>query len=212
LVPTVVLGGASPAPAGHRHAVKTAPSPSTGQPIEGGGSWIVNKPDGYYIGRVMAGEAFDDESTSPGDWHYGRAMTAVDMCGWVMPGSMGAALGDVPDSCSTATREQLAHRREFGRDYNAARHVADNGTPVPAHPENPACQLHYNYFHGTDFTNNGGHWANPAAGTIGLTVRYRFTTNDQAAVVVRDDTLGWGFLPIGCVERPAPPQLHNDDD
>jgi hypothetical protein len=204
---TVLLSGASPAHAGHVHAVTTAPSPSTGAPIAGGGSWIVNKPDGYYLGRAMPGDSFDNEFTSSGNWHYGRAITSVNMCGWVLPGSMGAARGDVADSCSTAARDRLAHRREFGRDYNAPAHAATDGTLVPA---NPACRLFYNYFHGTDFTGNGGHWADPATGTTGGTVRYRFTTNDGAAVVVRDTTLGWGFLPVDCVQRPTP--LYNDND
>jgi hypothetical protein len=202
-----MLAGAPAAHAGHVHAITTAPSPSTGTPIAGGGSWIVNKPSGYYLGRAMPGDSFDNEYTSSGNWHYGRAITGVNMCGWVLPGSMGAARGDVADSCSTDTRDRLTHRREFGRDYNAAAHADTDGSPVPA---NPSCRLYFNYFYGTDFTSNGGRWANPAAGATASTVRYRFTTNDGAAVVVRDPALGWGFLPIGCVQRPAP--LYNDND
>ncbi|GAA5196494.1 hypothetical protein GCM10023322_65530 [Rugosimonospora acidiphila] len=201
-----VLGAVTPAQAGHVHAIQTANSPSDGAPIAGGGSWIVNKPSGYYLGRLMPGDRFDDEVTSSANWHYGRAQGAVNMCGWVMPGSMGAALGDTADSCSSTTESTLSHRRTFGRDYNAAAHQAGDGTAVPA---NPACELYYNYFYGTDFGSNGGHWATPA-GTVGSTVRYRFTTNDGAAVVVRDPVLGWGFLPIGCVQRPA--TLYNDND
>jgi hypothetical protein len=201
-----VLGGV-PAYAGHVHGIMTAPSPSTGAPIAGGGSWIVNKPSGYYLGRAMPGDSFDDEVTTGDNWHYGRAITGVNMCGWVMPGSMGGARGDVADSCSAATREALSHRRTVGRDYSARAHKATDGTPVPA---DTSCRLFYNYFYGTDFTANGGHWANPAAGPTSATVRYRFTTNDGAAVVVRDPVQGWGFLPTGCVTRPG--QLFNDND
>jgi hypothetical protein len=190
------------------HTVITAPSPSTGEPVRGGGTWIVNKASGYYVGRVLPGGQFDNEETSPAGWHYGRASTGVNMCGWAMPGSLGTTLGTVADSCSAATRDMLRHRTNIGRDFNAAAHQATDGTPVPT---NTACTLFLNYFHGTNFAGgaNGGHWADPA-GNPGPSVQYRFTTLDRQAVVVRDTTLGWGFLPIGCVQRPA--ALFNDDD
>jgi hypothetical protein len=206
LTTTLVAAGQTVAQAGHEHYIQTAPSPSTGQPVAGGGSWIVNKPSGYYIGRAMPGSVFDDEVTSSANWHYGRAYTTVNMCGWVLPGSMGSYIGDVSDSCSSATEDSISHRLTIGRDYNAPAHQATDGSPVPA---NPGCTLYYNYFYGTDFTANGGHWAN-AAGNPGSTVMYRFTTRDGQAVVVRDSALGWGFLPIGCVTRPG--TLYNDND
>ncbi|MFD1052054.1 hypothetical protein ACFQ1S_44035 [Kibdelosporangium lantanae] len=57
----VMLGVSQPSGAGEVHQIKTAPSPSTGEPIAGGGSWIVNKPSGYYVGRAMPGWTNDDE-------------------------------------------------------------------------------------------------------------------------------------------------------
>jgi hypothetical protein len=194
------------ATAGTEHSIVTAPSPSTGAPVTGGGSWIVNKPSGYYLGRAVVGSTFDDEVTSGGNWHFGRAVDNVDMCGWVMPGSMGATVGTVADSCSTDTESAISHRMSVGRDYNAPAHAATDGTDVPA---NTTCELYYNYFHGSDFASGGGHWTDPA-GAAAATVAYRFTTLDGAAVVVRDPNLGWGFLPIGCVQRPA--DLYNDND
>ena len=203
---TLLVGGA-PAYAGHVHGIQTANSPSTGQPIEGGGSWIANKNNGYYLGRATVGASFDNEYTDGGNWHYGRAITTVNMCGWVMPGSMGASRGDVADSCSTTTRERISHRLTFGRDFNARAHEAVTGTSAPA---NPGCPFFYNYFYGTDFGSNGGHWADQAPGTTASSVLYRFTTVDGGAVVVRDPNLGWGFLPFGCVTRPH--DLFNDND
>ncbi len=211
-LPALVLGvalvgsTAAPAQAGNVWTIQTANSPSTGQPIAGGGSWIVNKPSGYYLGRALPGWEFDNEYTTPANWHYGRAITGVNMCGWVMPGSMGSYVRTVADSCSAATRDWLSHRLTIGRDFNAPAHQAGDGTPAPA---NPSCTLYYNYFYGTDYPNNGGHWANPA-GAVQSTVYYRFTTRDGGAVVVRDPVLGWGFLPIGCVQRPT--ALYNDND
>jgi hypothetical protein len=212
LAGAVVLAGAAlgsgTAQAGNLHTIVTANSPSTGEPIAGGGSWIVNKPSGYYLGRELPGGHFDNEANSSANWHYGRASTTINMCGWAMPGSLGGDLGTVADSCSAATRETISHRLTFGRDYNAAAHEATDGSTVPS---NPGCTLYYNYFHGTDFAGgaNGGHWADPA-GSPASTVQYRFTTVDGNAAVVRDHTLGWGFLPIGCVTRPSP--LFNDND
>jgi hypothetical protein len=203
-----LAAGQGAAWAGHQHLIQTAPSPSTGQPVTGGGSWIVNKPSGYYVGRAMPGTVFDDEVTTSGNWHFGRAVTTVDMCGWVMPGSMGAAAGDVADSCSATTQATLSHRLAVGRDFNAPAHEATDGSAVPA---GTGCTLYYNYFHGTSFAGgaNGGHWAN-AAGAAASTVMYRFTTLDGRAVVVRDPALGWGFLPVACVSRPS--ALYNDND
>lgn len=203
---TALIVGTGAAQAGSVHHIQTADSPSTGQPVTGGGSWIVNKPSGYYLGRAVVGASFDDEATSSANWHYGRAITGVNMCGWVMPGSMGASAGTTADSCSASTQAQLTHRSYIGRDYNAPAHATDHGTTVPA---NPACTVYYNYFYGTDFTANGGHWADPA-GSAGSTVGYRFTTRDGQAVVISDPVHGWGFLPIGCVSRPT--ALYNDDD
>ena len=196
----------APANAGTEHAVITANSPSTGQPIAGGGSWLVNKPSGYYLGRAVVGSHFDNTFTSPAGWHYGRA-GSPNMCAWAMPGSLGTITGHPADSCSSATRDLLTHRRTVGKDFNAAAHEATDGTVVPA----GACPLYYNYFVGTDFAGgaNGGHW-NHFAGTTESTVRYRFSTLDGGAAVVRDTTLGWGFTPASCVGRPA--TLFNDND
>ncbi|MGI8666392.1 MAG: hypothetical protein ACR2N4_10225 [Jatrophihabitans sp.] len=201
-----LLLGQSSADAGSVHAIQTANSPFTGLPATGGGSWIVNKPSGYYLGRAVVGSSFDDEVTSSANWHYGRAIDGVNMCGWVMPGSMGASRGTTSDSCSSTTQSQLTHRVYIGKDFNGAAHATDHGTNAPA---NPACTVYFNYFYGTDFTANGGHFANPA-GPAAATVGYRFTTRDGQAVVVQDPNLGWGFLPIGCLQRPA--TLYNDDD
>jgi hypothetical protein len=193
--------------AGNVYLIQTAPSPSTGQPIQGGGSWIVNKPSGYYIGRSMVGTRFDVVENTSANWHYGRAIDTVNMCGWVMPGSMGAFQGATSDSCSAATKDYLTHRLTFGKDYNAAAHVAGDGTSVPAATN---CPFYYNYFYGTDFTSNGGHWANFAGYTSAGYVLYRFTTRDGQAVVARDPNLGWGFARASCVGRPG--TVYNDND
>lgn len=200
------LMGAAPALAGNVWVIQTAPSPSTGEPVTGGGSWIVNKPSGYYLGREMPGGLFDDEQTTSDNWHWGRAITQIDMCGWAMPGSMGSLDYATSDSCSTTTQSDMSHREYIGVNFNMPAHDATDGTGIPA---NTGCLLYYNYFYGTDFPSNGGSWAN-AAGYASSTVYYRFTTRDGQAVVVRDPVYGWAFLPIGCVNIDIP--TYNDND
>jgi hypothetical protein len=199
---------ASPAYAGNIWTIQTAPSPSTGQPIEGGGSWIVNKPSGYYLGRAMVGTRFDVVYTSSSNWHYGRAIENVNMCGWVMPGSMNSKVGSQADSCSATggVRDQIVHRLTIGRDFNAAAHEATTGTRVPA----GSCPFYYNYFYGSDFTSNGGHWANFAGYTSAGYVLYRFTSRDRGAREVRDPNFGWGWVPSSCVGTSSP--VYNDND
>jgi hypothetical protein len=197
--------------AGMGHRVTTGISPTTGAPVRGGGTWIVNKPSGYYIGRIMPGGRFDKQSASASAlWHYGRALNRTKLCGYAMPRSIGAELGRRPDTCSEATRARLVHRRGFGGDFNARAHGATDGTKVPAR----RCTLFYNYFRGNRFARgaNAGHLADKGGKTTKGHVFYRFTTLDGHAAVVRDPVRGWGFVPVGCIDRPPPEHLHNDDD
>jgi hypothetical protein len=198
--------GATPAFAGNIWTIQTANSPSTGEPITGGGSWIVNKPSGYYLGRAGVGWEFDDEQTTAANWHWGRAITQLNMCGWAMPGSMATEVGTTADSCSTTTQDTMSHREDIGMNFNAPAHATGDGTAIPA---NTGCALYYNYFYGSDFTSNGGHWAD-SPGYASSSVFYRFTTRDGQAVVVRDPVYGWAFLPIGCVDIDIP--VYNDND
>jgi hypothetical protein len=200
------------AQAGPLYTIKTAPSPSSaGGPIQGGGSWITNKPSGYYLGRATVGSRFNLVPGAGATWHYGRAVDTVDLCAWVMPGSLGTRQGQDANSCSNATLQSIKHRRTFGKDFNAKAHAMQTGTRVPA-TNSPSCIFHYNYFHGTDFARgaNAGHWANPAGRMTGGFVLYRYTTLDGKAVEAKDPNLGWGFAPASCVGRPA--KVFQDND
>lgn len=207
-VVTLVGVTTSTALAGNIWTIQTANSPSSGQPIAGGGSWITNKPSGYYIGRAMVGTRFDVVYTSSANWHYGRAIDTVNMCGWVMPGSMASKVGYQADSCSATSGvvNDMAHRLYIGKDFNAPAHDATDGTSVPA----GSCPFYYNYFYGSDFSSNGGHWANQTSNTSSGYVMYRFTTRDGGARVVRDPVLGWGFVPSWCVGETS--TVYNDND
>jgi hypothetical protein len=206
LLGVTAVVGAAPALAGNVWVIQTAPSPSTGAPVTGGGTWIVNKPSGYYIGREMPGWLFDDEQTTSANWHWGRAISQVDMCGWAMPGSMGSLDETVSDSCSTTTQSSMSHRLYIGKNFNAPAHATGDGTAIPA---NSGCALYYNYFYGTSFGSNGGNWAD-SPGNASSTVYYRFTTLDGGAAVVRDPVYGWAFISTGCIDIDIP--VYNDND
>ena len=208
----VLLAAVPPAEAGPLYTIKTAPSPSSaGGPVQGGGSWITNKPSGYYMGRATTGSRFNLVPGRGATWHYGRAIDTVDMCGWVMPGSLGTRQGRSGDSCTDATLESIKHRRTIGKDFNAKKHAMQTGTRVSA-TNSPSCIFHYNYFHGTNFAHgaNAGHWADRAGQMTGGFVLYRFTTLDGKAVEAKDPNLGWGFAPASCVGRP--PRVFQDND
>jgi len=198
------LGRHSRGPSGGL-SVETVASPTTGRPIAGAGTWLVNKPDGYYVGRLRPGEEFVPQQETPLHWHFGRA-PSVEFCAWALPGAVPNNVAPGPAHCSVASGLELTHRRSFGQDYNAPAHVTGDGTFV--HLLEPAT-LYYNYFRGQDFADGGGHWADPA-GSASPAVAYRYTTLDGEAAVVRDPVLGWGFLPADAVGRPE--QVYNDDD
>lgn len=192
------------------YVIPHAPKPpqcGADEPNQAPGAWIQNKSCGYWIGTAMGGGTFDSHESTSTWYRFGRhGGGSPNMCGWIPPNSVQSPSGTVPDSCSEETKNRLRHRVRIGRDFNAPAHQAVDGTEVPA---NPACTMYYNYFSGSDLLNDGGRWANPAGVPQG-TVRYRYTTRDCGAVVVRDYVLGWGFLPRACVQRPT--ILHNDDD
>ncbi|MFE8596986.1 hypothetical protein [Archangium violaceum] len=193
-----VLFTASTVVAGNIWTIQTAPNPSgptTGQPIAGGGAWITNKPQGYYIGRIMVGQRFNVQETSPANWHFGRAMDTVNMCGWTMPGSMATKVGSTSDSCSAATRSALFQRLTIGKNFSSA---GNTYAVIGATATN--CPFYYNYFYGTDYPNNEGAWANSVYG-VNYTGRvdYRYQTRQGGAYVVRDANSIWGFMPSYCV-------------
>lgn len=200
------------ATAGSVRRIRDATGPHRGnrKMIAGGGSWITNKPGGYYLGRAPAGSEFNvmgSRSDRYGrDWPYGRAV-AINMCGWVLPDALGSRVATGTDSCSARTRDDLSHRRSFGKNFNARPHRKNTGTDAPV----GSCRFYYNYFQGSDFSKSGGHWAWSPGSTAGGTVKYRFTTLDGKAAVVLHPVMGWGFIARGCVNT-SEIQLNNIND
>ncbi|HEV2088004.1 MAG TPA: hypothetical protein VGR21_06810, partial [Cryptosporangiaceae bacterium] len=162
LVAVALAGVVATAPgafAGSTYTVTTASIPSTSQqpgPEPGGGARITNKPYGYYLGRAKVGSRFTSMGTIR-NHRFGRAHQTVNMCGWVYVDAIDTNLGDADNSCSRDTLRSLLHRRTIGRDFNAPPHEVNNAVLVTV--LNPECPFFLNYFHGSDFRDNGGHWA-----------------------------------------------------
>ena len=209
----LIASAASSASAGPLYTVKHARGPHDGGLIAGQGSWITNKPYGYYIGFARQGARFNHMSTSKGH-AFGRIMDGPNMCGWLLPDALGPRVGSDTDSCSERTRDALRHRRNIGKDFSARAHGKDaNGrvdrdNNVGIKVAARKCPLYRNYYHGTVFTKGAG--ADPAGETTFGYVYYRYTTLDGEMAVVHAPSLGWGFIDVGCVTRPR--TLYNDSD
>lgn len=174
------------------------------------GTWLQNKPCGYFIGTAMSGSAFDVHDTTPSDYHYGHNYGGNNLCAWIPPGALSSSpSGTAEESCSAATRERISHRRSFGSDFNAGAHDETDGSPVSV---DPACGggAFLNFYNSSDY--NGGSLRDPA-GAPSAEVQYRFTTNGpDPAVVVRDANLGWVFMDRDCVTDWRGVSFNNEDD
>ncbi|MDC3988685.1 hypothetical protein [Polyangium jinanense] len=172
------------------------------------GTWLQNKPCGYFIGTAIAESSFDVHLTTDSNYHYGRSHGNNNLCAWIPPGALVGSAESVPASCSDATRERFSHRRSFGYDFNARPHEATTGTPISV---NPSCGAFLNYY--TSSTYDTGVLRDPAPGTPSAEVRYRFTTNGaKPAIVVLDDNLGWVFMDRGCVTDWRGIPFNSEDD
>ncbi len=174
------------------------------------GTWLQNKPCGYFIGTAMAGSAFDVHETTPSDYHYGRNYGANNLCAWIPPAALsGSPSGSADPSCGAETRERISHRKSFGLDFNAGAHDATDGSPISV---DPACAggAYYNYYNKSDYSD--GALRDPA-GTPSGEVSYRFTTRgSNPAMVVRDTNLGWVFMDRDCVTDWRGLSFNNEDD
>jgi cysteine-rich repeat protein len=137
--------------------------------------------------------------TSPAGWRFGRAYGAINFCAWSDPATLGQRIGAEQDSCSEEVRSGLKDRFTFGRDFNCNPGECGDGTPAPLATD---CTFYLNYFHGVNLSPG---FADPG-GTLqaGDTVRYRYTSHDGGAALVRTACLGWGIIPRSCVAWPPP--------
>ena len=172
------------------------------------GTWLQNRPCGYFVGTAMAGSSFDVHQTNPSNYHYGRNWGNNNICGWIPPGALSAnPIASVAASCSDATKDAMSHRRALGYNFNADAHAATDGSPITV---NTACGAYYNYYTTSTYGDGSLH---DYAGGPGAEVRYRFTTNGpNPAMVVRDYNLGWVLMSRSCVTDWRGMVFHNDND
>lgn len=112
------------------------------------GTWMQNKPCGYWVGTAIAGSSFDVHSTTESDYHYGRSHDN-NICGWIPPGaSSSEATGTAPESCGEDIANRIVHRMSIGHDVNAPPHEATDGTTIGV---NPSCTAYANYFTSSDY-------------------------------------------------------------
>jgi hypothetical protein len=171
------------------------------------GTWLQNKVCGYFIGTAMAGSSFDVHETAASNYHYGRSLGNNNLCAWIPPAALSSnPTGTAPASCSDTIKGQIAHRRSFGYDFNAAPHDQTDGTAISV---NPACGAFYNYYSSSAY--GSGALRDPA-GTPSAQVQYRFTANGGGGMVVRDSNLGWVFMDRGCVTDWRGLAFNNEND
>jgi hypothetical protein len=211
MVTTVMITGPVAADTVNRYTVRAnSPKPEAcdNHGTIPAGTWLQNKPCGYFVGTAMAGSSFDVHETTANDYHYGRSLGHNDICGWIPPGALsGSPTGTAPASCGAATKERLSHRRTFGRDFNAPPHAQTDGSPITV---DTGCQTYFNYYTSSDYA--AGTLRDPA-GAPGAEVRYRFTTNGaDPAMVVRDEVRGWVFMDRDCVTDWRDVDFDEDDD
>lgn len=195
---TALIATIGPASAVNRYTIQpNSPKPAVcgnSGPIPAG-TWLQNKPCGYFVGTALAGSSYDVQETTPSNYHFGRNHGNNNLCAWIPPGALSSQpTGTAPASCSAATREALLHRRTFGYDFNAAP-GAEDGSAITL---SAGCGSTYNYFTTSDYST--GSWRD-YAGTPGTTVYYRYTAYgpEPRAMAVRDNSLGWVFVPRSCV-------------
>lgn len=165
------------------------------------GSWLANKPCGYIVGTALAGTLFDNHENTAANFHYGRARTSggANFCAWILPGSLDtSSVTTVPDSCSAATKDAIAHRRTIGRDFDNEPHVGNGATTIPI--DASACTGYYNYFSDSSYSTGVLH--DPVGYPLSSVGAYRFATNDLQAAMVRvgsGDATTWMFVARSCI-------------
>jgi hypothetical protein len=156
-------------------------------------SWVVGTL--YRVGPNVAGpEHMDVQEISPGGWAYGYVYGAFHGCGWVDAKYVRKINATVGNRCSTDPSVREPSPDDLFSDYSD-----------PAHPNGRnyhtvACAspgAYGNYRAGTFSNKYGDLPANHA-------VDWRYTSKDEAAVLVKDTSNGvgappWFFVRAECV-------------
>lgn len=157
--------------------------------------------------------------TSAKGFRFGRTRGSggANFCAWLIPGALDRSTGrPVANSCSTATKQKVFHRRTVGRDFNTpatagAAHDPSYGISVNA----STCTGYYNYF--TDSSYRTGRFRDPVRFKLPADGKYRYTSNDRRAAMIRvgsgDNGTTWLFVRRSCIDRQLKGQkLYNTND
>jgi len=184
---------------------------------EGGGVYLANRPGGYYMGRLFIGWHFDREgswylsSENGTDYAWAMAWGHSDACLWVGPsrGQSGETAGKWASTSTpgTSARCDDAHKAWLRDGANLASHMncpepsnASNGTEKVLTQDAP---FYWNVTWSGGAMGYDGGEARDLAKTIpeGTHVWYRYTTLDGKHMVVFVPGTGWGFMPVGVLDR-----------
>ena len=185
----------------------------------GGGVLVANRPGGYYMGRLFVGWHFDRH----GAWYFSEenhtnyawamAWGHSNACLWVGPsrGKIGFTAGTwatpvdtgYPQRCTEAQKKWLA--ADDGK--NIGSHFNCTPPSSSAHGTEKALLVDAPFSWNIDWRGGTmGYDGGPArdlASTVpaGTHVWYRYTTRDKKHLVAFVPGLGWGFFPVGVLNR-----------
>ena len=188
----------------------SASRPNEDQGRYGPGVWVTNEASGYYIGRSFRGDTMEKHINSTSDdYAYGlikRGWNKLEQCGWIESSAITPNVPLAEKSDCAPHLERLKKRWSFGKKFNClpARCVDGKETTMS---RNKACdhKFFYNYAppkkgsRNISFPETEGGLYDYAGRQYGE-VRYRYTTKDSRAVVVRSYKYGWGYLEADCVD------------
>ncbi len=183
---------------------------------KGGGAWIINKNEGYYIGRAFNGDQLLQVSTD-NNHIYGliRAHPFKDnrvtyKCGFIKDG-IGQLIPDGMQPIERYSSTDISkyqtcekHKSSIRYRYNIGieesfncipRGCVDGTTSTKLAETKCSRKLYYNLF-----TVGGIPRGYDVAGTQTSNIHYRFTTTNGKWAVVRSDQLGWGYMQKRCIE------------
>lgn len=187
----------------------------------GGGVIVANRQGGFYMGRLMPGMSFDRQ----GPWYlsrenktnyaWGMAWGNSNACLWIGPsrGKLGFTAGEwaTAGKANNAGRCNDAQKRwlQEGDAKNIASHFNCPPPSSSAHGTEKKLLRDAPFYWNVSWTGGAmGYDGGPLRNYVkmipkGTSVWYRYTTRDGKALVAFIPGVGWGFFPIGVLNRSA---------
>jgi len=183
----------------------------------GGGVIVANRPGGFYMGRLFPGMSFDRE----GAWYtskengtsyaWGMAWGHSNVCAWIGPsrGKIGFTAGKWASAGKPGKGSRCAASLQGFLQEGDAKNLASHwNCPPPtasAHGTEKVLTKDTHVYWNVDFAKQG-----IDGGTLkdegpkvakGTHVWYRYTTRNGRFMVVFVPGVGWGYMPVGVLDR-----------